>query len=123
MPCISVLNLNECIEEDEEAEIGRGGDGGLPLLPEISEELAAGTNGQDEKEDVADVELQMGNIGPFTVFLVGMPFVGVATGVGAVSAFAHGLKIAIKGMKIGKGKLVHRTVLKKRSQVRDMVKA
>jgi len=59
------------------------------------------------------LQYRVDGIQPFLVFLLGMPFVGVATQTGCVGAMSHGIKRAIGGIKIeGGGKVVKRALHK-----------
>lgn len=52
------------------------------------------------------VENDVGNMAPFMVFLLGMPFVGVATQHGCVSSMGYGIKRAIGTVRIDGGKSI-----------------
>jgi hypothetical protein len=88
----------------------------LRMLAEQSTERAPATATAAPPVDPGfEVLLQyrVDGIQPFLIFLLGMPFVGVATQTGCVGAMSHGIKRAIGGIKIeGGGKVVKRALPK-----------
>ena len=55
------------------------------------------------------VRHDVGNVAPFLVFMMGLPFVGVATHTGCVGSLGFGLKRLIKTVRIeGGSKVVYR---------------
>jgi hypothetical protein len=52
------------------------------------------------------VSLDISGVSPFLVFLLAMPFVGVATHTGCVAAMGHGVKRAIGRVRIEGGQRV-----------------
>jgi hypothetical protein len=52
------------------------------------------------------VSYEVAGVAPFLVFLLGLPFMGVATHTGTVGAFGHGLKRGLGGLRIEGANLV-----------------
>ncbi|KAI5854635.1 hypothetical protein BZA05DRAFT_434894 [Tricharina praecox] len=73
---------------------------------------AAAATSRDSGFEVL-LQYNVDGIQPFLVFLLGLPFVGVATQTGCVGAMSHGIKRAVGGVRIGGGGRVVKRVLPK----------
>lgn len=52
------------------------------------------------------VSYEVAGVAPFLMFLLGLPFIGVATHTGTVGAFGHGLKRGLRGVTVEGAHLV-----------------